>query len=72
LRIYLFAISSANSHHSVAVLVEYLDIWDLVQEVLQPQVDDVHKWKFEASGGFSTKSAYQAFFLGAIFLSQAN
>jgi hypothetical protein len=48
-------------------LAEFLDLWDLVQEVvLQPEVDDVHKWKFEASGEFSTKSTYEAFFLGAV------
>lgn len=60
-------VQDIQGHHSVAVLVEFLDIWDLVQEVvLQPEVDDVHKWKFEASGEFSTKSAYEAFFLGAV------
>ena len=39
----------------------------MVQEVvLQPKVSDKHKWKFEASGDFSTKSAYRAFFNGVI------
>jgi hypothetical protein len=32
-------------------LSEFLDVWDLVQEaLLQPEVEDVHTWKFEASG----------------------
>jgi hypothetical protein len=40
-----------QSYYSVAVLSEYLDVWDLLQEVvLQPGVEDVHKWRFEASG----------------------
>jgi len=50
-----------QGHYSVAVLSEYLDVWDLIQEVvLQPDVEDVHKWRFEASGQFSTRSAYKA------------
>ena len=50
-----------QGHHSVAVHSEYLDVWDLIQEVvLQPDVEDVHKWRFEASGQFSTRSAYKA------------
>jgi len=56
-----------QGHHTVAVLAEYLEIWEMVQEVvLQPEVTDKHKWKFEASGDFSTKSTYRAFFNGAI------
>jgi hypothetical protein len=56
-----------QGHYSVVVLAEFLDIWDLVQEILlQPEVEDVHKWRFEASGQFSTKSAYEALFHGAI------
>jgi len=57
-----------QGHYSVAVLSEYLDIWALVQEVvLQSDVEDTHKWRFEASGQFSTKSAYEAFFNGSVF-----
>jgi hypothetical protein len=40
-----------QGHHSVAVVSEFLVVWDLVQEViLQPEVEDVHKWQLEASG----------------------
>jgi hypothetical protein len=60
-------VQDIQSHYPVAILAEFLYIWDLVQEVvLQPEVNDVHKWKLEASGEFSTKSAYEAFFFGAI------
>jgi hypothetical protein len=59
--------SDIQEHHTVAVLAEYLKIWEMVQEVvLQPKVTDKHKWKFEASVDFSTKSAYRAFFNGVI------
>ena len=55
---------------SVPVLSEYLDIWDLVQAVaLQPDVEDIHKWRFDASGQFTTRSAYEAFFNGTIYFS---
>jgi hypothetical protein len=57
-----------RGHRSVTVLSEFLDIWDLVQDViLQPEVRDFHKWHFEASGEFSTKSAYEAFFHGSTY-----
>lgn len=56
-----------QSHYSVAVLSEYFDVWDLVQDVvLQPDVEDSHRWRFVASGQFTTKSAYEAFFFGSI------
>jgi hypothetical protein len=62
-----------QSHYSVAVLSEYLDVWDLLQEVLlQPEVEDIHKWRFEASGQFSTKSAYEAFFNGSVYFQPYN
>jgi len=57
-----------QGHYSVAVLSEYLNVWDLIQEVvLQHDVEDVHKWRFEASGQFSTKSAYEALFNGSVY-----
>jgi len=52
----------------VAVLSEYLDVWDLVQEVvLQPDVEDIHNWRFVASGHFTTSLAYEALFNGSIY-----
>jgi hypothetical protein len=62
-----------QSHYPVAVLSEFLDIWDLVQDVvLQLDIEDVHKWRFEASGKFSTKSAYEAFFNGSTYFAPSN
>ena len=60
-------VQDIQGHHSVEVLSEFLDIWDLVQEtLLLPEVEDVHKWKLDISGQFSTKTAYEALFLGAV------
>jgi hypothetical protein len=61
------------SHYPVAILSEFLDIWDLVQElVLQPDIEDAHKWRFEASGKFSTKSVYEAFFYGSTYFAPSS
>jgi hypothetical protein len=39
-------------------------IWGLVDDlVLQPTVPDQHKWKLSISGTYSSRSAYNAFFL---------
>jgi hypothetical protein len=32
----------------------------------KPEVDDTHIWQFSASGQYSTKSAYEALFTGAV------
>ncbi|XP_012704012.1 uncharacterized protein LOC105915054 [Setaria italica] len=51
---------------TVAVLSEYLGLWDLLSEVvLQPEVEDLHIWCFSALGRYSAKSAYEALFIGA-------
>ncbi|XP_039855235.1 uncharacterized protein LOC120713315 [Panicum virgatum] len=52
-------------------LVEYLDLWDVLTDVILHVLvvnttDDTHHWKFEASGNFSSKSAYRAFFAGSV------
>ena len=52
---------------TVAVLAEYFRLWDILSEVvLQPDVDDSHVWQFSASDSYSTKSAYEGFFNGAV------
>jgi hypothetical protein len=50
---------------TVQVIVEYLKLWMLVEGfTLQPALPDHHFWKFTSSGQYSSKSAYNAFFLG--------
>lgn len=46
--------------------MEYLQLWDLVGVVLHPEIVDVHSWVHTSSGQYSTKSAYNQFFLGSI------
>jgi hypothetical protein len=46
-------------------LVEYLQLWDTISSITLNTTEDVHLWKFEASGVFSTKSAYRNFFVGS-------
>jgi len=43
-------------------LAEYLQLWDTISDITLNILQDVHLWKFESSGIFSTKSAYRAFF----------
>jgi hypothetical protein len=51
----------------VVVLSEYLDLWDLLAEVvLQPEIEDSHIWQFAPTGQYSAKSAYGAMFIGAV------
>jgi hypothetical protein len=51
---------------SLVGLYEYFQLWDALLEVNLSDDNDQHSWRWEASGSFSTKSAYQAFFNGAI------
>jgi hypothetical protein len=56
----------AQGNLSVAIIAEYIQLWDLLDEVqLQEEVDDTHKWRFDTSGQYSAKSAYDNLFLGA-------
>jgi len=52
---------------TVAVLTEYLFLWDLLSDfVLQPEVEDSHTWQLSSSGKYSAKSAYEGLFIGAV------
>ena len=52
---------------TVEVLVDYLLIWDMVDGVILHQnVSDHYKWKLTQHGSYSSKSAYEAFFVGSI------
>jgi len=59
-------ISDIRGALNVQVLIEYLHLWNLLSNVeLQSEVDDTHIWRFSTSGVYSTKSAYEALFIGA-------
>lgn len=47
-------------------LVQYLQIWDLLEYFTLVQDTDKHIWRHERNGVFSSKSTYRAFFNGAI------
>jgi hypothetical protein len=47
-------------------LAEYLELWNILADVNLDGSYDVHQWKFEASGIFSTSSAYCSYFVGSI------
>ena len=52
---------------SVEALMEYLYVWDLVQEVeLQPETPDRHIWRISPTGVYTARSAYDALFQGAV------
>jgi hypothetical protein len=52
---------------TVQVLFEYLQVWDFVEEVvLQPDAPDQFRWKLTQDGCYSSKSVYEAFFVGSM------
>jgi hypothetical protein len=51
---------------NMGIIVDYIQVWDHLLEVqLQPEVEDIHKWRLAASGQYSAKSSYESLFLGA-------
>jgi hypothetical protein len=51
---------------SLIDLQQYLFLWDALRGVMLNQNDDKHVWMHTASGQFSSKSCYRAFFMGSI------
>ena len=63
-------ISDLRGALTVDVIFEYIQLWGLLENFeLQPAVDDTHIWQFSTSGSFTTKSAYDTLFTGAIHFS---
>jgi len=59
-------VSDIQGGLSMIGLLEYLHLWDGLREVALSQDDDQHIWRFDASGTYSAKSTYQAFFYGSV------
>ena len=52
---------------SVGALADFLRIWDLVAHVdLDPHKEDKHIFRLAANGKYSTKAAYEGFFIGSV------
>ncbi|GJN27929.1 hypothetical protein PR202_gb15995 [Eleusine coracana subsp. coracana] len=45
---------------------ELLRLWDCLMGITLTEEEDQHTWRFEASGCYSSKSAYKAYFNGAV------
>jgi hypothetical protein len=58
-------IADIQGYLSADIITDYIQLWDLLDEVQLQQVDDTHKWRFDTSGQYSAKSAYGNLFLGA-------
>ena len=55
---------------SLVPLLDYLELWDVLEEVQLQQegTPDKHLWRFSSTGIYTAKSAYDALFQGAIVL----
>ena len=52
--------------------MEFLEVWDLLSIVqLQVGTPDKHIWRLSNSGEYSTKSAYEVLFQGAVYFKPA-
>lgn len=51
---------------NVVAVWQFLQLWQAVNEItLSPEVADQHRWLAHSSGAFTTKSAYEHYFVGA-------
>ncbi|GJN40328.1 hypothetical protein PR202_gb29533 [Eleusine coracana subsp. coracana] len=51
---------------SMIGLFEFFQLWDVIQEVFLNDDEDLHLWKLEQSGQYSSRSAYHAYHFGKI------
>jgi hypothetical protein len=50
-------VSDIQGTLTTTIIVEYIDLWDLLEEVqLQQEVDDTHIWRLDASTQYSARS----------------
>ena len=60
-------ISDIQGALSVGALVDYVNLWDMLDSVeLQPGTEDRHFFRLSANGKYSAKAAYEGFFCGSI------
>jgi len=60
-------VSDIRGALTVQILIEYIYLWEMLSNVeLQPDVEDTHIWQFSNTGQYTSKSAYEALFIGAI------
>jgi hypothetical protein len=60
-------ISDIKGALSVGAIVDYLQLWDLLSEVvLQPEVDHKHIFSLARDGKYSSKTTYEGFFTGSL------
>ena len=52
---------------SVPALVEFVELWERIDGLELGDDEDIFRWRLEANGRFSARSAYAAFFLGRSF-----
>jgi hypothetical protein len=60
-------VSDIQGALKVGVIIEFLHLWDILSNFeLQPEVSDIHFWRFTANGQYSAKVAHEGLFLGSI------
>jgi hypothetical protein len=52
---------------TIDIIVDYIQLWELINELQRLyEVEDAHKWRLDSAGQYSSKSAYNNLFLGAM------